>query len=268
MEQKVALITGASTGMGRASAELLHGRGWKVYGVSRSIEHLSPLPAFIAINADVTKEADVVAVLERIARDERRLDAVVNCAGYALAGAIEETSPDAARAQLETNYLGLANVCRLAIPVMRAQGRGHLVNVGSIAGLIPMAFQAHYCASKAALTAFTRALRLELQPFGVQVALVEPGDFATHITASRRLARPVEQSAYPAFARTLAVIRRDETGAAPPTAVAQLIARVLSDPSPPPSSLVGPFIQRFAVLLRALVPARLFDWVLTKLYDL
>lgn len=268
MESKVALVTGASTGMGRATAELLSGRGWKVYGVSRHIEQLAPKPAFTALNADVTREADVAAVLERIARDGGRLDAVVNCAGYALAGAVEETSPDAARAQFETNYLGAANVCRLVIPTMRARGRGHLVNVASIAGLIPMAFQAHYCASKAALTAFTRALRLELLPFGVHAVLVEPGDFATNVTTARRLARPEEASSYPAFARTLAVIRRDETGAAPPNAVAALIARLLDDPSPPPSSTVGPLMQRVAVTLRALVPARWFDWVLTKLYAL
>lgn len=268
MTVRVALVTGASTGIGRAAAELLHARGWKVYGVSRGIEQAVPKPAFVTANVDVTKEADVSALFARIAQDEQRLDAVVNCAGYALAGSVEETSLEAARAQLETNFLGAANVCRLALPVMRAQKRGHVVNVASIAGLIPMAFQAHYCASKAALTAFTRALRLEVFREGVQVSLIEPGDFATNITSARRFSHPPESSQYPAFARTLKVIEKDEKGAAPPDTVAELIARVLDDPSPRPSYLVGPFIQRLAVTLRAFVPARFFDWVLTKLYDL
>lgn len=268
MTARVALVTGASTGIGHATATLLHSRGWIVYGVSRSIEQLSPKPPFITANVDVTKESDVVSVLERIKRDSQRLDAVVNCAGYALAGSIEETSLDAGRAQLETNFLGVANVCRLALPSLRAQGTAHLVNVSSIAGHVPMAFQGYYSASKAALTAFTRALRLEVFRDGVQVSLVEPGDFATNITAARRFGHPVETSRYPAFARTLAVINKDEKAAAPPNEVAELIVRTLEKPNPRASYLVGPFIQRFAVTLRALVPERLFDWVLTKLYDL
>lgn len=268
MSARVALVTGASTGIGHATAALLHARGWIVYGVSRGIEGLSPKPPFLTANVDVTRESDVVAVLGRIARESQRLDAVVNCAGYALAGSIEETSLEAARAQLETNFFGVANVCRLALPSLRAHGRGHLVNVGSIAGQVPMAFQGYYSASKAALTAFTRALRLEVFRDGVRVSLVEPGDFATNITAARRLGHPVETSRYPGFARALAVINKDETAASPPKEVAELIVRTLHDSSPRASYLVGPFIQRFAVTLRALVPQRLFDWVLSRLYDL
>ena len=108
----------------------------------------------------------------------------------------------------------------------------------------------------------------QLAPFNVQVVSIEPGDFATGITAARQLAVPVERSAYPAFARTLAIINRDETSAAPANEVAERIARVLDQRSPPPSILVGQFIQRYAVLLRAVLPARLFDWALTKLYSL
>lgn len=268
MSARVVLVTGASTGMGHATAALLHARGWIVYGVSRSIEQRSPQPPFFTANVDVTKEAEVAALLERIAREAQRLDAVVNCAGYALAGSVEETSLDAGRAQLETNFLGAANVCRLALPLLRAKGRGHLVNVSSIAGHVPMAFQGYYSASKAALTAFTRALRLEVFREGVHVCLIEPGDFATNLTAVRRLGHAVETSRYPAFARTLAVINKDESAAAPPNEVAELIVRTLEHASPRASYLVGPFIQRLAVTLRALVPQRLFDWVLTKLYDL
>jgi len=261
---KTVLVTGASSGIGRLTADLLHKRGWVVWGASRSIERLEPKPAFKCVALDVDDEANVAAVLERVGT----LDAVINCAGWVLTGAIEETTTADARRQFDTNYFGVVTICRFAATQMRARGSGTIVNVASVAGHIPMAFQAHYSASKAALIMLTRALRLELAPFNVRVVSIEPGDFSTGITAARKLSVPVERSAYPAFARTLAVINRDEMSAAPADEVAERIANVLDQRRPPAAILVGQFIQRFAVTLRALLPARLFDWVLTKLYSL
>lgn len=261
---RVVLVTGASSGIGRLTADLLHARGWTVWGASRGIEKLDPKPAFNCVTLDVADEANVTEVMQRLGP----LDAVVNCAGWVLTGAVEETSTAEARRQFETNYFGVVTVCRLAAAQMRARGRGAIVNVASIAGHIPMAFQAHYSASKAALISLTRALRLELQPFGVQVVSVEPGDFATGITAARQLSVPPERSAYPAFARTLAVINRDETGAAPADEVAECIANVLELRRTPANIQVGPLVQRLAAFLRAVLPARLFDRVLTRLYEL
>ncbi|MFO0596837.1 MAG: SDR family oxidoreductase [Myxococcaceae bacterium] len=268
MSARVVLITGASSGMGKVAADLLHARGWKVYGTSRTVEALSPKPAWVAVNVDVTDDAAVRSVLARIEKDEGRLDAVVNCAGYVLAGAVEECSLEQLRAQLDTNYCGVANVCRLALPLMRKQGHGHLVNVSSLAAVIPMAFQAHYSASKAALTAFTRALRLEVAPFGVRAVSIEPGDFSTGVTAARKFGRTPEESAYPALARTMKIVHRDETGASPPDEVARLIARVLDTRKPAASYFVGQVGQTLPAKLRAFLPGWLFDWVLTKLYDL
>jgi len=261
---KTVLVTGASSGIGRLTADLLHKRGWKVWGASRSIEKLNPKPAFNCLTLNVDDEANVADVLARVGP----LDAVVNCAGWVLAGAIEESTTAEARRQFDTNYFGVVTICRLVATQMRAAGRGIILNVSSVAGHIPMPLQAHYSASKAALIMLTRALRLELAPFGVRVVSIEPGDFSTGITAARRLSVPVEKSAYPAFARTLAIINRDETSAAPADEVAQRIVDALERSNPPPAILVGQFIQRFAVTLRALLPARLFDWVLTKLYAL
>lgn len=265
---RVVLVTGASSGIGRLTADLLHRRGWVVWGASRSIETLTPKPAFRCVTLDVSDETNVAEVFERITRESGGLDAVINCAGWVLTGAVEETTLADARRQFETNYFGALAVCRLAASHLRARGHGVIVNVASVAGHIPMAFQAHYSASKAALIMLTRALRLELAPFNVQVVSIEPGDFATGITAARQLSVPVARSVYPAFARTLAVITRDETSAAPADEVAERIARVLDQRRPPASILVGQFIQRYAVLLRAVLPARVFDWALTKLYAL
>lgn len=269
MTQQVVLITGASTGIGRACGELLARRGWKVYGVSRRIEEAEPKPGFTCINADVTNEETIAAVLATIVREAGHLDAVVNAAGYVLAGAIEDTSGAEAQRQFATNFFGAATVCRLVTPLLRAQGRGTIVNIGSIAGLVPMPFQALYSASKAALTALTRASRLELRPFGVHAVMVEPGDFATGITAQRQLATGSAGSAYAThFDGALKIMKADELGAQPPHAVADLVSRVLNDPSPSASYLVGPWFQRLAVLMRAVLPAPLFDWGLRKSYGL
>lgn len=265
---RVVLVTGASTGIGRACADRLSARGWTVYGVSRTIEQRQPRPAFIAVNVDVSRDGDVRTIFTRIARDTGRLDAVVNCAGYCLAGPIEETAEDAARRQFETNFHGLAGVCRMAARTFREQGHGRIVNIGSLAAHVPMAFQAYYSASKAAVSAFTHALRLELQPFGVQTVLIEPGDFATPFTAARELAAPVEGSRYPSFGRTLRVIERYEVEAAPPDAVAALVTQVLERPAPRAVLWIGPLLQRFGAWMRPLAPAETFDRVLRALYDL
>ena len=183
MTTRVVLITGASTGIGRACGELLARRGWKVYGVSRHIEQAEPKPGFTCLNADVTNEAALATVLAIIVREAGHLDAVVNAAGYVLAGSVEETSDAEAQRQLATNFFGAATVCRLVTPLLRAQGRGTIVNVGSIAGLVPMPFQAFYSASKAALTSLTRALRLELRPFGVHAVMPVAKSPGSTITA-------------------------------------------------------------------------------------
>lgn len=265
---RVALVTGAATGIGRACADALTTAGWRVYGISRTIEQTSPAPAFRCLNCDVTDEAQVAKVIQRIDAEAGRLDAVINCAGSVMSGAFEDTSHEEAARQFSTNYFGTANVCRQALPLLRRQQRSSLVNIGSIAGQVPMAFQAHYSASKAALTALTRALRLELLPFGVHAVVVEPGDFATAITARRdQVASP--SAPYAAtYAKTLEIIRRDELEAQPPAAVAALVLRIVNTKNPKPSALVGPWHQRLAVRLRPLVPARFFDWVLRRLYAL
>jgi NAD(P)-dependent dehydrogenase (short-subunit alcohol dehydrogenase family) len=267
--KKVVLVTGASAGMGKCCAGQLAGKGWRVYGVSRNIVQPVSSLRFIAMNLDVTDEHAVRQLVARIVEHEGRLDAVVNCAGFALSGAIEDTTNEEAHRQFETNFFGAATVCRQVLPIMRAQHRGTIVNVSSIAGLIPMPFQAYYSASKAALTAFTRALRLEAASFGVHVVAVEPGDFRTEFTERRQLALQSGKGAYATtFARTLEVIQAEEQKAPGPEAVAELVDHILHQDTPRASYLAGLRFQRFAVFLRKFVPARVFDHVLCKVYKI
>ncbi len=204
------LVTGTSSGFGQAVATALHARGDQVFGTTRAA---APPPGpFPTLTAEVGDEASVEAAVAQVVARAGRLDAVVANAGWGLAGAVEDTTAAEAWAQLDTNVLGVHRLCRAALPRFRAQGHGRIVIVGSLAGRVAIPFQAFYSASKFALLGYARALRLEVKPLGVQVCLVEPGDYATGFTAARRLASGGGPgSAYQARLReALEVMERDE----------------------------------------------------------
>ncbi len=266
---RVVLVTGASSGIGKACAEHLRAKGYRAYGTSR---HAPPaaaegagLPRLIPL--DVTSDESVAAAIRLILDREGRLDVVVNNAGFGIAGAVEETTVDAARAQLDTNFFGTVRVCRAALPVMRRQGGGCIVNVSSIAGQVGIPFQAHYSASKFAVEGFTEALRMEAAPFGIRVALVEPGDFRTGFTANRRLTTREDAGAYGERARrAIAVMEHDERRGRTPEVVARLIEHIITRRSPRLRYTVGPVSERLALVLKRFAPARLFEWGIATYY--
>lgn len=263
---RIVLVTGASSGIGRACAGLLAARGDVVWGGSRRGRECGEGVRPIAL--DVDDDASVEAAIACIVADAGRIDAVVNNAGFGLAGAIEDTTPSEARRQFETNVFGALRVCRAVLPHMRAAGRGHIVNVSSIAATIAIPFQGLYSASKAALDAMTEALRHELWPYGIAVSVVAPGDFRTGFTAARETTI-ASGPASPYHARCTAAIAamvRDEQHAAEPVAVARTIAAILDDPRPRLRHSVGPTIQRLAPWLRLWLPAALFEWIIRRLY--
>jgi NAD(P)-dependent dehydrogenase (short-subunit alcohol dehydrogenase family) len=270
----VVLVTGASSGFGKACAELLFARGCRVYGTSRQAPRalveartsdLAPLLRLIPL--DVTSDASVEAAVGLVLACEGRIDALVNNAGYGLAGAAELTTIEEAREQFETNFFGTMRVCRAVLPIMRQQGRGHILNVSSIAGRIGIPFQALYCASKFAVEGFTEALRMEVAPLGVRVVLIEPGDFRTGFTASRRMARDVASPVYSTRqAKALAVMEHDEMHGTPPEAAARLVHRVITSRSPRARYAVGPPSELLALALRRFAPGGLFERGLALYY--
>lgn len=263
---RVVLVTGASRGIGHACATHLAARGLVVWGGSRSA---SPCGAGVEpVAIDVDDDTSVAAAIAAILGRHGRIDAVINNAGFGLAGALEDTSLDEARAQFETNVFGVLRVCRSVLPHMRARGRGHIVNIGSIAGRIALPFQGVYSASKFALAGMTEALRHELVHDGIAVSLVEPGDFRTGFTDARRVtAASGATSGYHArFSAAVATMARDERTAPLPDRVGPLIAGILDDPRPRLRYTTGPFLQRFAVHLRPWLPAALFEWIIRRTY--
>jgi len=269
----VVLITGASSGIGKICAEHLHARGYRVYGTSRRAAEAIPSSpdSFHLITMDVTSEDSVAGALQSILAREGRLDVVFNNAGDGIAGSVEDTSIEEARQQLDTNFFGVLRVCRAALPILRRQGAGLIVNVSSLGGLVGLPFQGLYSASKFAVEGMTEVMRMEVRPFGVRVALIEPGDFRTGFTAQRRKASAAgRDSAYAErFGKALAVMERDESNGADPLAVAQLLERIINSRSPRARYKVGGFFQKLSVgLLRIILPQKLFEYLLMASYDI
>ena len=177
----IILVTGASSGIGYESAILLAQKGHKVYGAARRMDRMDPLKQYgiVPVSLDVTSEESMQACVSRILSEEGRLDVLVNNAGYGYFGAIENVSMDEARRQLEVNVFGLARLTQLVLPSMRKQGFGRIVNVGSVAGRTVLPFGGWYHVSKYSVEALSDSLRMELKPFGIDVALVEPGGIGT-----------------------------------------------------------------------------------------
>ena len=177
----VILVTGASSGIGYSAALSLARRGHTVYGAARRLERMSPLAeeGVIPVRLDVTDSQACRELVERIALEQGRIDALVNNAGYGYFGAIETVSDEQARRQIEVNLFALASLTRLVLPLMRTQGRGRIVNISSVAGKVVLPFGGWYHVSKFAVEAFSDALRMEVRPFGISVSLIEPGGIKT-----------------------------------------------------------------------------------------
>ena len=267
--KSVALVTGASSGIGFICAQRLQQRGYQVYGASRHIApSVAPQIQCLAMNVD--DDESVQRGVAQIIAAGARIDVVINCAGYGVAGAIEDTSIAEIRAQFETNFFGVARVCQQVLPTMRQQKSGLIINVSSLAGLTALPFQGIYSASKFALEGMTESMRMEVAPFGIRVVLIEPGDFATGFTGKRRRAAAADaSSAYHVDCeKALGRMAHDETRGPTPEIIASLIERIIAMPAPRCRYSAGPMAQRFGVALKPLLPQKFYEKMLMRMYGL
>lgn len=268
--QKVVLVTGASSGIGKACAEHLATRGYRVFGTQRRVRTSDDGRGIEMIAMDVDDDRSVEEGIQTVLQKAGRIDAVINNAGNAYMGAVEDTSIAEAKAQLETNFFGVLRVCRGVLPIMRRQGGGHIINISSLAGVLGLPFSGLYSASKFALEGMTESLRWETRRFGIRVVLIEPGDFDTHLPTARRTVRAAETNdAYrAALAKFSAQQAKDEAAAPTPEPIAQLVERILRDPSPRLRYSVGMLGQRVVIPAKRLLPQRVFEWVLSRVLAL
>src|SRR5437899_3785996 len=225
MSQTV-LVTGASSGIGQATARLLAERGFTVFGTARKPDP-KKRESFTMLALDVRSDDSVRACVEQVVGQAGRLDVLVNNAGYSLTGAAEETSVEEAKAQLETNFFGVVRMVNAVLPAMRAARAGKIVNISSLAGNTAIPFSAFYSASKFALEGYSEALWHEVRPFGISVSLVEPGFVNTPIGE----ASPVAARTLPAYEaprkRMLAKFGQSLAGGISPEQVARSVLQIV-----------------------------------------
>jgi len=260
--RKVIVISGASSGFGRAAAESLADAGHRVYGLS--VDTARPPRGLDGrlrhARVDIRSEKAVRAAILGIIRREKRIDVLVNNAGVGIAGAVEETSTDEAKNLFDVNLWGLHRLCRQVVPQMRRQGFGTIINVSSLAGFQAIPFQGIYSASKHAIEAVSEALSMELKPFGIRVCVVEPGDAATSFTRNRLYSRQSRDSAYGrTFRSVMRTVEHDEETGLAAEVVGACISRIVNGGPRRFRYPVGNALQRLAVRLKHLIPYALFE---------
>ena len=258
--ERVVVISGASGGIGLAAARAFLGHGDRVYGLSRTP---GPEARIRHVPTDVTDDAQVRAAIDRIAAEAGRIDVLVCNAGMGVSGAVEFQRMEDAEKQLNVCFFGAARCVRAALPYLR-RSRGHALFVSSVAGSIPIPFQAYYSCAKAAVNALVMALRGELRHTGVRVAAVLPGDIRTGFTAAREKCAD-GADVYPALEKSVAGMEKDEQNGMDPSRIGNKLLRLSLQKKPKPLSTVGPQYKLFLVLEK-LLPARLLAWIVGLLY--
>ena len=266
----VVLVSGASSGLGRAVAEHLAAKGFRTYAGARSFAKGVSVPVGCeCVDLNVLDDASVQSAVSYIVEREGHIDALVNCAAFLTFGSCEETSADELEAVVRTNFLGMARMTRTVLPHMRAQKFGRIVNFSSINGLLGIPFQSAYTASKHAIEGWSECLAQETRRFGVRVTLIEPGDcrngshkYRTSATASEQ-----EHSPYALwYQAAVAQITHDEENGMPQSRVADAVCAVISRENPPARRLVARLDQRFAVFLHKLIGGNFFYRIMEAYY--
>ena len=262
---KVVLITGASSGSGFDAAEAFAQQGHRVYAAAHRVERMEPLKALgvVPIRMDVTDSASMEAGVQAVLEAEGRIDALVNNAGYGYFGAIENVTLEEARRQLEVNVFGLARLCQLVLPSMRKQGSGRIVNISSVAGKTVLYFGGWYHVSKYSVEALSDALRMEVKPFGIDVALIEPGGIRTDwgLIAADHLAASSKGTPYEAEGlRESETMRKAYSSQllSKPSVVTRAISRAVNSRRPRTRYRIG-FGSGALVFFHSILPDRWWD---------
>lgn len=237
-ENKVWFITGTSSGFGRALAEEVLAKGDRVVATARKPEVLQDLTEKYpdtarAVKLDVTNLQDVKSAIQEAVREFGRIDVLVNNAGYALVGAIEEASSEQIRHQFDTNMFGVLNVTRETLPILRAQKSGHIVNIGSVVGISAWASLGIYSATKFALEGLSEALAAEVATHGIKTTIVEPGPFNTGGVERAVFADNLLPEAYPSTTQLPEVFREFDSTAGDPVKAVKIIIEAVESENPP-----------------------------------
>jgi short-subunit dehydrogenase len=264
---KVILITGASSGIGKAIGDFLLEKGFVVYGTSRNPNKYTC--DFPLLKLDVSDKDSIKNTMNQIHKKEGKIDILINNAGIGITGAIEETPLAEMKKAFDTNFFGVISVCKAVLPFMREQKNGLIINISSIAGYIGLPYRGIYSATKAAMTAVSEVLSLETKQFGVTVVDVAPGDFATNIAAGRYHTPLFENSNYKEhYGKVLQQINDEVDKGLDPIVMAEAIYRIIQNKKPKMRYRIGTLVQRNAIFIKRILPDRFYEKILMKHYKL
>lgn len=267
--KKVILVTGASSGLGQATAKALAAQGHTVYGTSRDVKRITGVN-FTPLQMDVTDDASVKAAVDKIIKAEGHIDVLVNNAGNGITGPLYAMPVDAAKKQFEVNFFGVVRVCSTVLPGMIERKQGLVINIGSLAGLFGLPYQGLYSASKFAIEGYSQSLRMELQNTGVKVTVLNPGDFKTDFTGNREKMPFTlnNEQLKKEFEAAVAAMEKDESIGASPDKLAAKICSIVGKSKPAHSYLVGAIGQTIVPTLKAVLPENLFVKLMNDHYGI
>ncbi len=266
MKERVVLVTGASRGIGKAIAEKFAQRGDRVFGTARHPESVQWAPGML-LPLDVQDERSGAQCVESLLSKAKRIDVLVNNAGISVYGAIEELSLAQVMTVFETNFFGVVRTTQAVLPTMRQQVAGRIVNIGSVAGFVPMPFQAVYAATKHALAGWTETLDLEVRPFGIRAILIQPGFFRTDIDRNSSVGSLLKDVYEGVRTRIVEKMRLSVENGDDPVKVAEAVVQAATEKDPNVKVLVGRGARQ-ARILRTLLPRALFELGLRRQFGL
>lgn len=265
---KTVFITGASSGIGRAIGDYLTQKGYRVFGTSRNPDAIKN-SQFPLIKLDVNNIKSIQSAISELMSKTETIDVLINNAGVGITGPLEETPDEEIKKAFETNLFGPINIIKEILPYMRKQKKGRIINITSIAGYMGLPYRGIYSASKAALEITMEAMRMEIRQFNIKMSNVAPGDFATNIAAGRYHAPVLQGSPYEkVYQQTLEIMNEHVDGGEDPVKMAKAIEKIINSANPKVHYQIGSPLQKFSVLLKKVLPGKMYENLLLKHYKL
>ena len=263
---KVILITGASSGIGKAIGDLLCNKNFKVYGTSRDpSKYINSNFQLLGLN--VNNPASINKCIDEIIKIEGSIDVLINNAGVGITGPLEEIPEIEIENNFKTNFFGPLNIIKKVLPIMRSKKSGLIINVTSLAAYVGTPYRSVYSASKAALDLVSETLNMETKPFNIKVVTVAPGEFSTNI-ASRRYHASSEKSSpyYFNYSKALKLMNDHVDGGADPKLIGKLILKIINSKNPKKKYIAGSFVEKIAPYLKLLLPQKVFENLIMRSY--
>ena len=259
---KIILITGASSGIGKSISLFLTTKGYKVYGTCRNPDKYD-IPEYELLKCDITSSLDIKKTIKHILSIENHIDVLINNAGIGITGPLEETSESDIKSAYQTNLFGPIAIIKECIPSMRDRNNGLIINITSILGYFGITFRGVYCATKSSLEIIGEVFSMELKKFNINVVNVAPGDFKTNIATRRIDSISKNHSNYTDdYTRSLISANKHVDNAWTPEIISTLIYKIINSKNPKIHYKVGKFIQKFSIVLKNILPDRLYEKIL------